>query len=490
LKEGTYQRVITHEITPKAVINAIEHPVDFNMNLIDAGLSRLIVDKSIGYGLTPEAKAYLGVKSVGRCQSIGLKLIVDREDQINNFIPETYYDLFLEFEKNGTKFKAKYQGEKITTKKALNKIIQSCSSDFIISKIDKREKKESPKPPFCTVTFQQEASNKLGLSVSDAQKIAQTLFQNAYISYHRTDDTEMSVDFLDNELKPFVEKNYKVFNIPNKGKTSKTDQNGHECLRITDPSLTPEEFAKINSNNMQQKVYNLIWKRTIASVLNPAIISETKYIISNSGYDFILVSNELIEAGYRQVYNITDNKEKIIKETFVEKEKLNNTELKSEELQTQPPTRYTEATLVNKLKELGVGRPSTYATIVETVTSNFRGYADIAEKKIVPTEKGIVLSKYLDRNFSNIINLNYTKEMEENLDKIAEGSLTKLEFLKTFYKNLNESIENNKEKAPIVEKNSICPECGGQLTIKRSRFGKLFKGCSNYPNCKHIENIN
>ena len=481
LKPESYYRAYTHEITPKAVVQAIDNALELDQNLVQAALTRLSIDKLIGYSLSPIARNYLGARSVGRCQSIGLKVIVDREKEIQSFIPEIYFELFLNFKKNNVEFNDKFK---------IDKVIEDCKdNNFVISDIKKREKKESPKPPFCTATFQQEASSKLGIVVKESMSVAQKLFEDGKISYHRTDDTTLAPDFI-TELTNYVKASYKTVVAPRVGKSDALAQNGHEAIRITDPSLTPELFNEQNSNNIQQKVYKLIWQRTIACVLPDAKFSETKYIITNNNHNFTMVSNELIEPGYRQVYNYEKDDEAIIKETFNQDEILQDCELKMETKSTQPPARFTEASLVQQLKNLGVGRPSTYATIVDTVVSPLRGYATVEDKKIKPTDKGIQLSEFLDRAFPNLINLNYTKEMEESLDKIAAGELDRLTYLNEFFQNLEESIKANSENLDLPESTDICPECGSKLVIRRSRFGKLFKGCSNYPNCRHIENIN
>ncbi len=490
LKPEAYYRAYTHEITPKAVVQAIDNALELDQNLVQAALTRLSIDKLIGYSLSPIARNYLGARSVGRCQSIGLKVIVDREKEIQNFIPEIYFELFLNFKKNNVEFKAKYDSDRITEKYKIDKVIEDCKgNDFVISDIKKREKKESPKPPFCTATFQQEVASKLGIGVKESMSVAQKLFEDGKISYHRTDDTTLAPDFI-TDLTNYVKTNYKTVVAPRVGKSDALAQNGHEAIRITDPALTPELFNEQNSNNIQQKVYKLIWQRTIACVLPDAKFSETKYIITNNGHNFTMVSNELIDPGYRQVYNYEKDDENIIKETFNQDEILQDCELKMETKSTQPPARFTEASLVQQLKNLGVGRPSTYATIVDTVVSPLRGYATVEDKKIKPTDKGIQLSEFLDRAFPNLINLNYTKEMEESLDKIAAGKLDRITYLNEFFQNLEASIKTNSENLDMPESTDICPECGGKLVIRRSRFGKLFKGCSNYPNCQHIENIN
>ena len=501
LKKGTYSRLITHEITPKAVVKAFENPVALDTDNAMASQARMCLDKLLGYRVSPIAKTYVGAKSVGRCQSCGLKLIADREREIQNFVPETYFDLYVNFEKNKTKFKAKFAGnnemgniDHLKSQAEVNKIINSCTKEYVIEDTKKKEKEESPKPPFCTATFQQEASSKLGLKVKDAMAIAQKLFENGAITYHRTDDTAFAAEFVP-ILQSYIESTYgkTAWTKPRVGKKQENAQEGHECLRITDPSLTPDEYNKIDANNLNQRVYRLIWQRTIAAALPNAKISETQYLIDNNGEKFILVSKEITSLGYREIYSYKDEDDKDdgpVKETFAKGEILKNCKLEDVMKQTKPPARYSEATLIKKLETSGVGRPSTYATIVETVLSTTRGYAELQEKSIVPTERGMQLAAFLDRNFNNIINTDYTKKMEEGLDKIATGKETKLEFLTEFYNTLENTIKNNSEiNASAQTTNEVCPLCGAPMVVRRSRFGSLFLGCSKYPKCRGIKNL-
>ena len=502
LKKGTYSRLITHEITPKAVVKAFENPVALDTDNAMASQARMCLDKLLGYRVSPIAKTYVGAKSVGRCQSCGLKLIADREREIQNFVPETYFDLYVNFEKNKTKFKAKFAGnnemgniDHLKSQAEVNKIINSCTKEYVIEDTKKKEKEESPKPPFCTATFQQEASSKLGLKVKDAMAIAQKLFENGAITYHRTDDTAFAAEFVP-ILQSYIENAYgkKAWTKPRIGKKQENAQEGHECLRVTDPSLTPDEYNKIDANNLNQKVYKLIWQRTIAAALPNAKISETQYLIDNNGEKFILVSKEITSLGYREVYTYKDDDAKddsgVVKETFAKGEVLKNCKLEDVKKETRPPARYTEATLIKKLETSGVGRPSTYATIVETVLSTTRGYAELQDKSIVPTERGMQLAAFLDRNFNNIINTDYTKKMEESLDKIASGKETKLEFLTEFYNTLENTIKNNSEiSASAQTTDEVCPLCGAPMVVRRSRFGSLFLGCSKYPKCRGIKNL-
>lgn len=490
LKPKKYFRAITHEITPKAIVKAIENPIELNEYLVDAAHARMALDKLVGYSISPIARNYVGAKSVGRCQSAALKIIVDREKEIINFTPETYYELYLDFMKNNVDFRAKYVGtdaepvQNIKTLGEVKVIKHNCKSDFIVKSIEKKEKQESPKPPFTTVSYQQEVANTLGLKIKDAMSIAQKLFEHGRITYMRTDSTSISKEFLD-DLQVYINKNYgNVFTEPRKGKKSGTEQDGHECLRVTNIELTPEEYNKKDKNSLNQKVYKIIWQRTISSCLPNAKIFETNYNIYNGDYKFVFTSKELIYEGYKQIYKNDKQDEELVKETFEVDEILFDCLLDDVKKETKPAPRYTEASLVAKLKDTGIGRPSTYAGIIDTVLSVSRGYAEIIDKKIVPTLRGRQLSEFLDRAFSNVINLDYTKKMEEQLDLIAENKLNKNVFLTNFYEELTNTISENIEEVEREEK--LCPICGAPMHIKRSRFGKLFYGCSQYPNCRGI----
>jgi DNA topoisomerase-1 len=496
-KERCY-RAITHEITAKAVIHAIENPVAFNDNLANAELTRTMIDKLIGYSMSPVAKKYIGAKSVGRCQSVGLKLVSDRENEILDFIPEQYFNLYLNFTKNDTAYKAKYVGyktEKISkfTKRAdVEAVVSNCkNSPFCIESVKTVEHQESPKPPFCTATFQQEAANRIGLKVKDAMSCAQKLFEAGKITYHRTDSTELAPEFIP-ELQTFITNTYGAdrYACPRKSKLKNTDQNGHEALRVTDPSVTPDMFAASSSNNLLGKVYKLIWQRTVASAMSSAIISETIYTINNNDHRFTLSSKNLLTAGYKEAYEFENNQAFENKLPFSENEVLENTKLDVEQLFTTPPSRYTEASLVRELQKLEIGRPSTFATIVETVLSPSRGYAKLEEKYIVPTDRGMQLADYCNRSFPMLINLNYTKEMEERLDKIADGTINWLDYMELFYNNLKDIIYKTTEMGIAPEMpEKTCHECGKLMIVRRSRFGKLFYGCSDYPRCRHTESF-
>lgn len=506
LPESKCFRAIAHEITPKALVEAIEHPIAFNDNLVNAGLTRMMIDKLIGYGLSPLGKKYIGAKSIGRCQSVGLKLVSDRETEIANFIPELYFDLYLNFVKDSIPYKAKYVGygdevlEHFTKQADVDAVISNCkNTPFVIANIDKVEHQESPKLPFCTASFQQEAANKLGLRVKDAMSCAQKLFEGiningehkGLITYMRTDSTEIAAEFIP-ELKQFVRDQYgsDKYIGPKKSKKKATDQDGHEALRVSDVTLTPDILATHINNNLLLKVYRLIWQRTVASVMPNAVIGETVYTINNNVHKFVLSNKELLYAGYKAVYEFEDNQNLSTPISFQLDEQLEHTDLESVKKFTKPRPRYTEASLVKELQQREIGRPSTYASIVETILSPTRGYAKLDEKHIVPTDRGMQLAEYCNRSFPTLINLNYTKEMEETLDKIAAGKTVWLDYMEIFYKNLQEIIESTSETgiAPEMPEKE-CPNCGSPMVVRRSRFGRLFYGCSTYPKCNGIVGI-
>lgn len=506
LPEDKSFRVVTHEITPKAIVHAIENPVSFNQDLVDAGYTRAIVDKMIGWGFSPWARLYIGAKSAGRTQCAGLMLVAEREKEIKEFKSTRYYDLFLNFEKNGTKFRAKYIGtekeeiDHLSSYEQVQKVKHECIKDFKILDIKRRDKFENPKPPFDTPTFQQEASSKLGLTVKDAQSCAQKLFEGldiggdhvGLVTYIRTDSTEISEEFIPT-LKEYVDNNFgkDAFNKPRVGKKTEHQQDGHECLRCTDPNLTPEKLAKYIKNDLLLKVYKLIWQRTIASALPPAKIAETTYLIENNGQRFNLISNELVEPGYKSIYNYKEDEKKddtVVQESFEINEKLKNCELEDVEKFTKPKPRFKEGTFINELKKRGIGRPSTYQSILDTLISPTRGYCNIVEKEIVPTQLGMSLIDALSRAFPDTFSIDYTSRLESDLDDISTGKLKKLDYLNGFYENLVESLNKNTE-GNVKDSNKVCPNCGSQLVTRRNRWGKLFLGCSSYPKCNYIENL-
>jgi DNA topoisomerase-1 len=307
IKDSEYYRITYQSITKDAIEYAIDHATKLDDNLIDAAEARQVVDKMIGFALSPIARDCVGAKSVGRCQSIGLKFIVDREKEIDSFVPERYYDLYLSFVKDGVEFKAKYCGtdeapvNHLKTIDEVNAVKAECAKgDFVVGAIDKRDKAENPKPPFCTAAFQQDAANKLGLKVKDAMSCAQKLFEAGLISYHRTDTTELNDSFVE-DAKRFICDKYgeALYYGKRAAKHAEGEQAGHEAIHCTDPKLTPELLARQEQNDLLVKVYALIWKTTLQSLMTPAIFECKSLRITNEGHNFETEFKRLKSAGYR-----------------------------------------------------------------------------------------------------------------------------------------------------------------------------------------------
>ena len=496
IPKSKYKRATYQAINKKAIFEAIENAGTLDDNLIKSAHTRLTLDKGFGYRISELLRFFNKGKSGGRCQSAALKMIVDREKEILNFKPEKYFDLFLHFTKNGTNFKAKYIGtdnkeiKKIKTDKEIDAIFEDCKgTPFYVKSIEYKDRKENAKPPFSTATFQQECANKLGLTVKESSDCAQKLFDASKISYHRT-DSEMYEDAFKKDLKQFVNlaygKKYSSGTVVD-GKPDPNGQNGHEALHVLDLELTPDLYAKEAPNELLNKVYRIIYNRTVATALKPAIISQTTYNIYNKENKFVMNSNELKFDGYRCVYNYkddTEDKDEMIRETFAENETLLKCSLESVPNETKPKSRYKEASFVKELKDVGIGRPSTYASIIETIKSESRGYVTIENKCLKPTAKGMENIEFLDSHFDNLINSKYTSEMENSLDLIASGKLNNIEFLHTFFDNL----ENSVKKVVKEPQGRKCPECGSLLVLRKGKYGNFY-GCSNYPKCKHIEQI-
>lgn len=503
IPDNKYARIFYHEITKQVIEKALNNLTEIDDKLVEAAQTRNSLDKIVGYRLSPLARQQVGARSVGRCQSAGLKLVVDKEKEIINFKPETFYELYLNFKKNKTDFKAKYIGNynkditKFKSREECETVGEECyQKPYSISKIETKELNQNPPLPFITSTYQQEVSSKLGIGVKEAMSYAQKLFEGiningkhiALTTYLRTDDTTIAPEFVP-EIKKYIEKEFgkEYIGCQKSKKSNANAQGGHECFRVIDLSMTTEKLKSYIQDSKLLKVYDLIYRRTIASMMKPRRISDTQYTIVNGKHRFLLSSKEELFDGWKAIYNYQDDKEKeeVLKETFKEKEVLKDTKLESIEKTTQPPSRYTEASLIKTLDKLGIGRPSTYATIISTLLDTTRNYCAVENKKLVPSKLAFELIDFLDKNFTEIVDSSYTANLEKSLDKIADGKLTRIDFLKYFYKKLNDDIN----KTSKIGETKICPECGNHLVIRRGKYG-TFWGCSNYPNCHHIENIN
>lgn len=506
IPDSKYERVTFHEITKKAVLEALAHPRHIDEAMAVSAMTRARLDKIVGFRLSPLAMRKIGARSVGRCQSAGLKVIVDKEKSIRDFVPESYCDLFLRFSKDGGEYKAKYSGfsgKKVDSLKSLadaQKVMARCAGNpYEISGVEAKEALTFPKPPFTTSTFQQEVSSKLGISVKAAMQCAQKLFEGielggrhvALITYLRTDSSEFAPEFAD-LLSSYVKESYgpEYFMKPKAQKKGENVQDGHEAIRVVDLGMTPAELGRHLAEPRLLSVYTIIYKRTVASYMAPTKTAVTNYEVRNGEDEFSFASKEMVFDGFKKVYSYAEDDEKSASTVSFEKcERLKGTELEPIEKTTQPPKRYSESSFIKTLDKLGVGRPSTYATIVSTLLDERRGYCVSKDKALTPTEKGLALSEFLNKSFGDIISTKYTAEMEKDLDKIADGKMSDIDFLGGFYSNLEKKIDKiapGGGKAAEAVAGRVCPECGKPLILRHGKYGD-FIACTGYPKCRHTE---
>ena len=499
LKENNYKRIVFNEVTKKAVLASFDKARKIDDNLVKSQETRRILDRIIGFRLSKLMQSKTGGKSAGRVQSVALKLIVDREREIEAFIPEEYFEIEAHFNDFDAKLDT-YNHKKIEIKKEIEakEILSKLSNAFKIESVEKKEKAKKSKFPFTTSTLEQEASSKLGFSSKKTMMIAQKLYEGinlkdeavGLISYMRTDSIRLSDDFVKSTYS-YIKDNYGSEYVGYVKKSNKTEnvQDAHEGIRPTDINNVPEKIKEYLSND-EYKLYSLIYYRTLASLMKDAKIEATSVILDNNNYQFKANGQVLVFDGYLKVYSkYEDSEDKILPDFSTYKSNVvvaNNIEYTSHT--TKPPARYTESKLIKEMEELGIGRPSTYAKTIDTIEE--RGYVSLVDKKFVPTEVGIETTDRLQEFFKDIINVEYTKNMEDDLDKIADGDLEWNKLLELFYKDFEPKVElafKNMEKKKPKETGELCPNCGSPLVIKRSRYGE-FIACSNYPTCKYIKN--
>ena len=502
-------RIVFNEITKGAILKAIGNDRQVDMNLVHSQESRRILDRIIGFRLSSLMQQKLGSKSAGRVQSVALKLVVDREKEIKAFDSSEYWDInaFLvkETDKGEYHFKAKlnsYNGNKIDVKneEEAKKIVDSLNGDYVITDVDKKRRSRSSKPPFITSTLQQDASAKFNYNAKRVMGIAQKLYEGVelgdervgLITYMRTDSIRLSDEFVEN-AKNYIVNNFGKDYYKGVKKSSKTKnvQDAHEAIRPTDIRRTPESIKKYLSLE-DYKIYSLIYNRALSSLMADAVVEDTKIDINNNGYIFNVNGEITIYDGFLKVYEETsieaspEEELNILPEMNIG-ETLIKEDIKMEQKFTLPPYRYTEARLIKKMEELGIGRPSTYALTMETL--RLRAYAVMDHRAFVPTEQGILTSEQLDLFFSSIINVEYTAKMENTLDLIAEGKAVWYEEIRKFYDRFVPLIENARDNMVKIypkKTDEFCPECGCPLVIRRGPFGE-FTACSDYPHCKFIK---
>ncbi|MBR1936837.1 MAG: type I DNA topoisomerase [Bacilli bacterium] len=496
IKDNNYKRVLFNEITHDKVIEAINNPTVIDDNLVKSQETRRILDRIIGFRLSKLLQSKIGAKSAGRVQSVALKLIVDREREIEAFNPEEYWKIvaiFDEFE--AELFKYKNDTIELHNEEEANTVLNALSTDYIVESIEKKEKKRKSKFPFITSTLQQEASTKLGFSARKTMSIAQKLYEGidlenetvGLITYMRTDSVRLSDDFVRPALK-YIEENYgkKYVGYVKKAKKNENVQDAHEAIRPTSVLRDPITVKKFLSND-EFKLYSLIYKRTLASLMADAVVNQTVIIFDNNDYKFKTTGSIMIFDGYLKVYKDYESNENTILPEIGDKDVCSTTNVECSQHFTQPPSRYSEARLIKELEELGIGRPSTYATIIDTIKS--RDYVVLEDKKFKPTKIGIETTDKLQEFFSDIINTDYTRGMEEDLDSVADGKLVWNSVLQKFYDLFEPRVKNafsDMEKNGPEETGEKCPECGNSLVVRKGRFGE-FVACSNYPECKYIK---
>lgn len=498
LGKENVKRIVFHEITKNAIEKALKTPRDIDMNLVNAQQARRILDRLVGYKLSPFLwKKVANRLSAGRVQSVALRFIVEREKEIRKFKPEKYWTIEAVFDE----FSAALP-EIIKDKKEVNKIVADLEgADFLVAAVDTKEVKKTPLPPFITSTLQQEASKRLRFSAKQTMRLAQNLYENGFITYMRTDSFNLSQDSL-KKGRDWIQSNLGddyVLDKPRRFKArSQLAQEAHEAVRPTNPQLSPEDFNKDKRKDIlrgTERLYELIWRRFIASQLPQAVFQRTAIEVRAHGkdkYQLRANGNVIKFDGYLKIWP-QKIEEKILPELH-EGDKLKAKEIVAEEHETDPPPRYNEASLIKELEKNGIGRPSTYAPTISVIQDRNYVYKD-ERRRFIPTEIGETVNDVLIEHFPKIVDVEFTAHMENDLDKIAEGKmewpLVVREFYEPFMKNLEQKY-NEVKKQDIMGKEEktkeICEKCGKPMVVKTSRFGK-FLGCSGFPECKNTKSL-
>lgn len=501
-------RIVFHEITKEAVEEAISNPRKLDFNLIDAQQARRVLDRLVGYKLSPLLwkKIFRGL-SAGRVQSVALRLIVEREREIEKFNPVEYWKIKVDYQATKGKFIAELAtiaGKPAvvnngTTAEQVIKDLKSQSA--VISKLTTDDKKKFPNEPLTTSTLQQQAGTRFGFSIKKTMMLAQQLYEGVslaqsghvgLITYMRTDSVNISSRVI-TEMRSWIEQKFGASYIPDKPAVyksrNKTAQEAHEAIRPTMPSRVPDDLKSLLTPD-QAKLYRLIWERAIASQMAPAILSQTDVVVESGDKTLITQGIQMKFPGFITILSKSPISESEL--PYLEQNNpLKVNEVLSEQKFTEPPERYTEPSLVKTLEKLGIGRPSTYAPTITTITT--RGYVKKDKRHLLPQETGVLVNDFLVENFSDIIDVKFTARMEDNLDDIAEGKKQWQEVIGEFYQPFAKLLtdkEKNVVSQNIGEKtDEICDKCGGGMVIKRGRFGK-FLACSNFPECKNTKQLN
>ena len=510
IPEDSVCRVTFNEITKETVKESIKNPRKIDMNLTDAQQARRVLDRIVGYKMSPVLwkKVRRGL-SAGRVQSVAVKLIVDREEEIENFIPEEYWNIYaiLLDEKFNKTFTAKFYGKdgkkvEVHSKEEVDSILKAVEKGkYIVTNVKKGEKKRTPAPPFTTSTMQQEASRKLGFTLKKTMSVAQGLYEGVHvgekgtvglITYMRTDSTRISEEARAAAKKQILHEFGENYYENRYYKTKQSAQDAHEGIRPTYIDLAPEKIKEYLSND-QYKLYRLIYQRFLASQMAAAVYDTVSANIDVNSYHFRASGQTLKFKGFMTLYVETEDNSREEEDTSVpdlqEGQEVIKQKLETKQSFTEPPPRYTEASLVKALEEKGIGRPSTYSPTITTILE--RHYIEKEQKQLVPTDLGKVVNKLLTENFTDIINVEFTAKIEEEFDEIAEGKENWKQVIREFYGPFEkqvEKVEKELEHVELVEEvsNVPCDKCGRMMVIKYGRYGK-FLACPGYPECKNAK---
>lgn len=501
-------RVTFHEITKPVVSSAIEQPHKIDMDLVRSQEARRMLDRIIGFKLSKLLQNKIQSKSAGRVQSVALRLIVEREEEIRKFKSQEYWTVEAQIKKGSSTFEAslsKVDGKKpkLENEAQAQAVLDACKDKpFVVASITKRKKSKVPKLPFTTSTLQQESSNKLGYGARKTMSLAQKLYEGVdlggtttgLITYMRTDSTRLS-DLFVGDTERYIEDEFgKEYKGRAHEKNASTAQDAHEAIRPTDIANTPEKVRPYLSQE-QFRLYSMIYARTLASLMADARFDSTIARFTCDDCEFSASGQTMVFDGYTKVYSKYEKQTTSLLPAMKEGEELKRVVITDTQHFTEPPARYTEARLIKELEEKSIGRPSTYATIIDTLQK--RGYVVLEKtsetsktKVFMPTEQGELTNSKLQEFFKKIINVEYTADMEKNLDIIAEGEEDYVQFLREFYSDFEPLVEKAYESMPKKELERVgraCPECGGELVYRNGRYGR-FISCINFPTCKYTEN--
>ncbi|QTM99402.1 type I DNA topoisomerase [Sediminibacillus dalangtanensis] len=512
IDENSDCRVVFNEITKDAIKESFKHPRSIDMDLVDAQQARRILDRLVGYNISPLLwkKVKKGL-SAGRVQSVAVKMIIEREREINNFQPEEYWSIEADFLKGKDTFEGAFYGidgkkQELGTKEEVDRVLAALKGkEFNVAKVNKRERKRNPAQPFTTSSLQQEAARKLNFRARKTMMVAQQLYEGidlgkkqgitGLITYMRTDSTRIS-ETAKKEAASYIEENYGKEYLGSNKKTKNAEgaQDAHEAIRPTSINRDPKSLKSILSRD-QYRLYKLIWDRFAASQMAPAVMDTMTVHLVNQGVEFRATGSKVKFKGFMKVYveGRDDNKKEEDKLLPDLKEGMS---IKAEEIRpnqhfTQPPPRYTEARLVRTMEEQGLGRPSTYAPTLDTIQR--RGYVTLDNKRFVPTELGEIVIDLLKEFFPEIIDVDFTVKMESDLDAVEDGKTEWINIIDDFYKGFDKRLEKAEEEMEKVEIKDEpagidCENCGHEMVYKMGRYGK-FLACSNFPECRNTKPI-